>query len=223
MQELLQQIVLCLERGKVDAQAAYPADMAGQEGVDELTRRALADGVPAEAVLDMALIVGMDRVGVRFRDGEIFLPDVLLAARAMTAGMARLEPYFRSGEVAHKGTVLMGTVAGDLHDIGKKVVSMFFKGGGWKVVDLGVDAGADSFMEAIEEHDPAAAGLSALLTTTMPGMEDITRRIRIACPDVHVIVGGAPITRKFADRIGAQAYSPDPQGALDYLNRHCAR
>jgi len=135
--------------------------------------------------------------------------------------MKHLKPYFMSGEVKHKGKIVMGTVTGDLHDIGKKIVAMFFEGGGWEVIDLGVDVSAERFVQAIEEHKPLAVGLSALLTTTMVSMESITKEIKAKIPEVKVIIGGAPVTQDFADRIGADAYSPDPQGALDYLNATC--
>jgi len=222
MNGLLEKIALCVERGKVDVQSRYPPDMQGQDGTDELTRKALESGIPPGDILSKGLIVGMERVGEKFRVGEIYLPDVLMAAKSMTAGMGHLKPYFKSGQVKHKGKIVMGTVAGDLHDIGKRIVSMFFEGSGWEVIDCGVDIPAEKIIKVIEEHKPHAVGLSALLTTTMVSMESITREIKSKHPEVKVIVGGAPVTKKFADKIGADAYSPDPQGALDFLNAFCA-
>jgi len=218
MRELLERIALCVERGKVDANSPHPHDMKGQDGADELTKKALESRIPASEVLAKGLIAGMQTVGERFRDGEVYLPDVLMSAKSLTSAMKHLKPYFQSGEVKHKGKIVMGTVTGDLHDIGKKIVAMFFEGGGWEVIDLGVDVSTDKFIQAVEAHKPLAVGLSALLTTTMVSMESITREIKAKTPEVKVIIGGAPVTQDFADRIGADAYYPDPQGALDYLN-----
>lgn len=216
--EILERIAICVERGKVDAQSLHPPDMAGQDGADELTRRALETGLSPNDVLSKGLITGMHRVGEKFRNNEIYLPDVLMSAKSMTVSMKHLSPFFNSGVVKHKGRIVMGTVAGDLHDIGKKIVSMFFEGGGWEIIDLGVDVSAKKFIQAIKEYKPFAVGLSALLTTTMLSMESITREIKEKIAEIKVIVGGAPVTQDFADKIGADAYSPNPQGALDYLN-----
>jgi 5-methyltetrahydrofolate--homocysteine methyltransferase len=221
MEELLKQIADCVEQGKIDAASPYPPDMTGMDGADELTLKALDKGISPGQILSGALIPGMEHIGVKFRDNKVFLPDVLMAARAMAAAMNHLRPYFKSGEVKHKGVVLMGTVAGDLHDIGKKIVGMFFEGGGWEVIDLGVDVNTEKYLEAIKEHKPAAVGLSALLTTTMATMEVIAKEITSAFPEVRVLVGGAPVSQSFADKIGAHLYSPDPQGALDYINSNC--
>ncbi len=218
MNPLLERIALCVERGKVNMKSPYPPDLKGQEGADELARKALDEGLTAKQILSEGLMVGMQRIGVKFRDNKVFVPDVLMAAKAMNAAMEHLKPYFASGEVQRKGTVIMGTVKGDLHDIGKKLVSMIFEGGGWEVVDLGVDVPAEKFLKALQEHPKAAVGMSALLTTTMINMEGIVREIKKAHPNVKVMVGGAPLTQDFAAKIGADAYSPDPQGALDYLN-----
>ncbi len=221
MSTVLEKIAVCIERGKVDADSPHPPDLQGQKGADELTRKALDDGIPAGEILSDALIVAMQNVGERFSRCEIFIPDVLMAARAMKAAMTHLRPYFQSGEVKRRGTFVVGTVAGDLHDIGKNLVGMIFEGGGWEVVDLGVDVQGPKFIEAIKEHPGCAIGLSALLTTTMPSMESIVREIKLSHPDTRVIIGGAPITHDFAERIGADAYSPDPQGAVVFLNyRH---
>jgi 5-methyltetrahydrofolate--homocysteine methyltransferase len=136
----------------------------------------------------------------------------------MTAAMSHIRPYFTLGNVRYRGKLVLGTVAGDLHDIGKKIVGMFFEGGGWRVIDCGVDVTEERFLAAIREHEPDAVGLSALLTTTMVNMESIVKGIRGAYPSVRIIIGGAPVTQSFADRIGADFYSPDPQGALDRLS-----
>jgi 5-methyltetrahydrofolate--homocysteine methyltransferase len=216
--EILKRIALCVERGKVDTQSFHPPEMEGQDGTDELTRKALETGISPNDILTKGLIAGMQRAGEKFRDNTIYLPDVLMSAKSMSISMKHLSPFFNSGVIKHKGKIVMGTVAGDLHDIGKKIVAMFFEGGGWKIIDLGVDVSAEKFIHAIKEHRPFAVGLSALLTTTMISMESIAKEIKTEIPDAKVIIGGAPVTQDFADRIGADAYSSGPQDALDYLN-----
>jgi 5-methyltetrahydrofolate--homocysteine methyltransferase len=215
--EILSRIALCVERGKIDRNSPHPPDMKGLEGTDELTAQALESGLTPHEILSNSLIEGMKVVGERFRNNEIYLPDVLMSARAMNAAMEHLKPFFTSGNVHYKGRIILGTVAGDLHDIGKKIVGMFFEGGGWEVIDCGVDVSAPQFLQSIEDHAPDAVGLSALLPTTMVNMEEIVQRIKDRYPDIKIIVGGAPVTDNFADRIGADLYSPDPQGALDRL------
>jgi 5-methyltetrahydrofolate--homocysteine methyltransferase len=136
----------------------------------------------------------------------------------MDAAMEHIRPYFLSGDIERAGTIVLGTVAGDLHDIGKNIVGMFFQGGGWEVLDQGVDVPVDKFLDVIEKNPGCAVGLSTLLTTTMVNMAGIVERIKSAHPATKVIVGGAPVTQKFATDIGADAYFPDPQGAVMYLN-----
>lgn len=217
MNDIFQNIALCVERGKVDKNSPFPPEMTGKEGTDELVSTALETGFTPHEVLAKGLIVGMQRVGEKFRKNEIYLPDVLIAAKAMTVGMEHLRKFFTSGEIRHHGKIIIGTVAGDLHDIGKKIVGMFFEGGGWEVIDYGVDVSAEKFIQGIKEHKPQAVGLSALLTTTMLNMKDITSGIKSEYPEIKVLVGGAPVTLDFAEKIGADFYSPDPQGALEYL------
>lgn len=218
MTDILKQIASCIEKGIVDKTTSFPPEWAGRDGTDELTRAALAEGIAPREILKSGFIPGMDRVGEAFGRCEIYLPDVLMAAQAMTAGMECLKPYFQSGDVQHRGTILTATVTGDLHDIGKKIVGMFFEGAGWKVVDCGVDVSEERMLEAIRLHRPRAVGLSALLTTTMAGMESMVGRIKHVYPETWVMVGGAPVNSRFARRIGADVYSPDPQGAVKYLN-----
>jgi methanogenic corrinoid protein MtbC1 len=217
MPDLILQIATCVERGKINAAAPFPADLKGQSGADELTAQALSQGISPQEVLSKGLVVGMYNVGEKFRLNKVFIPDVLMSAKAMYAGMKHLRPFFTSGQVQRRGTFVVGTVAGDLHDIGKNLVAMIVEGGGWEVVDLGVDVSVDKFVKAVEKHPGCSVGLSTLLTTTMMNMEKITRELRATFSGIRVIVGGAPVTKEFADTIGS-AYSADPQGAVDFLN-----
>ena len=215
---LLEQIAICVERGKINAKSPYPPDLKGQEGADELTKRALDEGISPSDILNSGLMIGMQRIGIRFRDKKVFVPDVLIAAKAMNAAMVHLRPFFLSNAVRHKGTIVLGTVLGDLHDIGKNIVSMILEGGGWKVIDLGVDVPPEKFLVAIAEHKPQAIGLSALLTTTMVNMEQVVKKVKEVSQSVKIIIGGAPVTQSFSDQIGADGYFAEPQGALEYLN-----
>lgn len=217
MSEIIERIAQCIERGKVNATSPYPPDLKGQDGADELTGAALQMGIPASDVLAKGLVVGMNAIGRKFSENKVFVPDLLMASKAMQAAMKHLKPYFESGQAQHRGTFIVGTVQGDLHDIGKNLVSMVMEGGGWEVIDLGVDVSAEKFLNALKDHPKAVVGLSALLTTTMVNMEKTVAAIRSQSPDTVVIVGGAPLTSEFAKKIGANAYFPDPQGALDFL------
>ncbi|MGE5124765.1 MAG: B12-binding domain-containing protein [Betaproteobacteria bacterium] len=217
MSDILQRLSLCVEAGKANAKSAYPPQLKGQPGADELCQEALAAGVRPTDVLEQALVPAMARIGEKFSRGEAFVPEMLLAARAMTAAMAHLRPYFASGEVKRRGVFVIGTVAGDLHDIGKNIVAMVVEGGGWEVVDLGVDVKTEKVLEAVARHPGCVVGLSALLTTTMVNMEKTVREIKARHPGTLVLVGGAPVTREFCEKIGASHYSPDPQGAVEYL------
>ncbi len=159
----------------------------------------------------------MARIGEKFGQGKAFVPEMLLAARAMTAAMAHLKPFFASGQVKRRGTFVVGTVAGDLHDIGKNIVAMMVEGAGWEVVDLGVDVKAERFLEEMEKRPGAVVGLSALLTTTMVNMEKIVADIKAKHPQAQILVGGAPVSHEFCKKIGASFYSSDPQGAVEHL------
>jgi 5-methyltetrahydrofolate--homocysteine methyltransferase len=217
MSDILKQITMCIERGKVNATSPYPPDLKGQDGADELVAKALATNIPASDILEKALIIGMGNIGQKFSKNQVFVPDLLMAAKAMSAAMKHLRPYFESGEAKHRGTFLIGTVQGDLHDIGKNLVAMVMEGGGWQVVDLGVDVSSDKFLQAVTENPGCVVGLSALLTTTMVNMEKTVKLIKEQYPTTKIIVGGAPLTDAFAKKIGADAYSADPQSALNWL------
>jgi len=192
--------------------------MKGQDGADEYARQALESGIPAGRILEEGLVPGMARVGVKFRENKIFVPQVLMSAKAMSTAMVHLKPFFSSGEVERKGQFIIGTVAGDLHDIGKNLVSMMVEGSGWEVIDLGVDVPSAKFMETLNNHPNAIVGLSAMLTTTMVNMNSIVRDIRAKHPKQRIIIGGAPLNDNFRKEIGADFYSPDPQGAIEYIN-----
>lgn len=217
MQELLEQLAICIERGKVDKNSPYPPDMKDQEGASEITAKLLEEGVSADDILKKSLMVGMNIVGDRFAQGKAFIPDLLIAAKAMNAAMAHLKPYFESGEAKHRGTMILGTVSGDLHDIGKNIVRMVLEGDGWKVVDLGVDVGTEKFLAALQENPDAHVGMSALLTTTMINMEASVKAIKEKNSDTKVFVGGAPLSKEFNDKIGADGYFPDPHTFAKYL------
>lgn len=221
MNEILEALTRCVERGKVNIKSPYPPDMKGQDGAGELARKALDAGIPPEDILSKALVIGMQHVGERFRNKEIFVPDVLMAAKAMSAAMEHLKPFFKSDALKHRGTIVIGTVLGDLHDIGKKLVAMVIEGAGWEVVDLGTDVSPEKFLKAVDEHPGCVVGLSALLTTTMVNMESTVKHLKSKHPSVKVIIGGAPVTDEFASKIGADGYSPDPQGAVEFLNSRC--
>ena len=222
MEELLKQIATCCERGKVNKDAPYPPDLRGQDGVKELVAQALSQGVNPNDLLTQGLMPGMAVVGKKFSANEVFVPDLLMAAKAMASGMEQLKPFFESGEAKHKGVFVVGTVQGDLHDIGKNLVRMMMEGAGWQVIDLGVDAAPEKFIAALDANPNAVVGLSALLTTTMVNMEKTVKMLKEKHPNTVVCVGGAPLTQEFCDKIGADAYAPDPQGIIDWLNAHAA-
>ena len=192
-------------------ETAYALITGDQHAVDRLTRQALDAGFEANTVLDDGLIAGMAIVGVKFRDNIIFVPEVLVAARAMKAGMAHLEPILSASGIEPVGTVIMGTVRGDLHDIGKNLCIMMLRGSGFVVHDLGVDTKPDEFIDAVVEHDAKVLGMSALLTTTMPNMgKTIDAFEEAGLRDmVKIMVGGAPVTQEFADDMGADGYGKD--------------
>jgi 5-methyltetrahydrofolate--homocysteine methyltransferase len=216
MNEFVERIGHCIERGKVNKASPYPADMQGQEGSDELTRQALDSGVGPDAVL-LACNQGMKRIGERFSKNEVFVPELLMAAKAMNAVMAHLKPFFQSGSVKAKGRFVIGTVAGDLHDIGKNLVAMVVEGNGWEVIDLGVDVKPAKFLDAVKAAPGCTVGLSALLTTTMANMAKTVQEIKALSPATKVIVGGAPLSAEAAQKMGADGYAPDPQGAVAFL------
>ena len=196
---------------------AYSLITGDNDSVDVLTKKSLENGISANEILDDGLLNGMAIVGVKFRDNVIFVPEVLISARAMKAGMAHIEPILSESGIEPQGTVLIGTVKGDLHDIGKNLCIMMLRGAGFTVHDLGVDTSPEDFADGFEEFEPDVVGMSALLTTTMPNMgrtiqyfEDMGLR-----DEVRMMVGGAPVTQEFADEMGADAYGESAVDAVD--------
>ena len=222
MNELLLKLAECIEFGKINLASPYPPQMKGQDGADEITRQALEQGVLPQEILIHGLMPGMERIGLKFRENKVFVPQVLMSAKAMSTALVHLKPHFLSGAAKQKGTFIIGTVLGDLHDIGKNLVGMMVEGNGYKVVDLGTDVSSEKFIEAVKENPEAVVGLSALLTTTMVNMEKITRDIKESMPGTLVTIGGAPVNKDFCLKIGADNYSADPQGVVEYLNSKIA-
>ncbi len=222
MEDLLTKLSECIEFGKINMASPYPPQMKGQDGADEITRMALEQGVNPQDILSKGLMPGMERIGVKFRENKVFVPQVLMSAKAMSTAMIHLKPHFLSGAAKQKGTFIIGTVLGDLHDIGKNLVSMMVEGNGYKVIDLGTDVSSDKFIAAVKENPEAVVGLSALLTTTMVNMEKIAKEIKDAVPGTLVTIGGAPVNSDFCQKIGADYYSPDPQGVVEFLNARVA-
>jgi len=218
----IDQISECVEYGKVNLVSPYPPQMKGQPGADELTRQALEEGVTPGDILNLALVPAMNRVGQKYTENKIFVPQMLLSAKAMSSSMAHLKPFFQSGEVKRKGVVIMGTVMGDLHDIGKNLCCMMVEGAGWEVIDLGVDVKPEKFIASLDTYPQAIVGLSALLTTTMVNMASIITSLRQKYPETKVIVGGAPVNSDFAKKIEANGYGKDPQELIMWLNENVA-
>jgi 5-methyltetrahydrofolate--homocysteine methyltransferase len=181
----------------------------------DLVQKELGIGTDVQSILKEGLIAPMDEVGRLFSEGDLFLPEMARAAQAMKAGMAVLRPLLTESQAKPKGTIVLGTVKGDLHDIGKNLVAIMLEGGGFKVVDLGVDQDSDNFYKAALENKADIVGLSALLTTTMPAMKATVAFLKENAPRVKIIVGGAPVTEKFAAQIGADGYSDDAPGAVE--------
>ncbi|MCK4241010.1 MAG: corrinoid protein [Candidatus Atribacteria bacterium] len=200
----LNDISEALQKGKTDK-------------VSDLVKQALSENITPKKILEEGLIQGMSIIGEKFKKNEVYVPEVLIAARAMHAGMDVLKPKLTETGVKNIGKVVMGTVKGDLHDIGKNLVEMMLEGAGFEVIDLGTDISTDKFVEAVKEHQPNIIGMSALLTTTMVNMVEVIKALDVARlrDKVKIMVGGAPITQNYADQIGADGYSPDASSAVD--------
>jgi len=186
-----------------------------QNAAVEITKAALDEGTEAKRVLNDGLIAGMDVVGARFKKNEVYIPEVLISARAMKMAMEILEPELVKAGVQPIGRFLIGTVQGDLHDIGKNLVAMMLKGAGFQVTDIGIDVPAEKFIEQAKTSGAELVGMSALLTTTMPAMEKTLKAMKEAGVSAKIMVGGAPVTQGYADKIGADGYAPDAASAVD--------
>jgi 5-methyltetrahydrofolate--homocysteine methyltransferase len=187
----------------------------------EITQKLVSGGVSAIDILNEGLVPGMEVVGRQFKANEMYIPEVLIAARAMHAAMDIIKPMLSASGAKMKGTVVIGTVQGDLHDIGKNLVGMMLEGGGYTVVDLGTDIPPEKYVEAVKKNNAKLIGLSALLTTTMTVMKDVIVALKAdkATSDTKVMVGGAPLTQEYADSIGAAGYAPDASGAVDLASK----
>ena len=216
------EIIRLYAKSRPDLQEIAAAIIKGDHATsDRMTVEALEDGIEALEIMDDGLIAGMAIVGVKFRENFIFVPEVLSCARAMKAGMKHIEPILSASDIEPVGRVIMGTVKGDLHDIGKNLCIMMLRGAGFEVIDLGVDTSPDAFIAAVEEHGAYIVGMSALLTTTMPNM-GVTIEAFIDADmrdDVMFMVGGAPVTEQFADEMGADAYGDNAMECVDVAKR----
>lgn len=219
MHDYAERIATCIARGKVSRSSWYPPEMKDQDGADEIAADALKNGIQPEVLLE-GCMQGMDRIGKEFGEKKAHVTNLVISGAAMSAVLKHIKPFLQSGEVKRKGKFVIGTVSGDLHDIGKNLVSMMITGGGFEVIDLGVDVATNKFLAALAQHPGCFVGLSALLTTTMPNMENSVRTIKEAYPDTKVLIGGGPITHDFCARIGADFYSPNPHDAVEYLKRN---
>jgi 5-methyltetrahydrofolate--homocysteine methyltransferase len=195
------------------SQSVIKGDM---QGAADLTEKALTEGIDPQEILDKGLIAAMDIVGQRFADGAMFVPQMLRSAKTMQNCVAVLKPHFQDGGIKTKGKIIMGTVKGDLHDIGKNLVAMMLEGAGFQVVDLGVDVAPDAYVSALESEQAQVVGMSALLSTTMPAMAQTIDALKAAGKrdGVKVMIGGAPVTAEYASDIGADCYAPDAGSAV---------
>jgi len=194
------------------------------DDMPDKTNQAVEEGLEATEILNNGLMPGMDHVGVEFKAGNMFVPEVLRSAKAMQASMNIIRPMLAETGAETKGTVLLGTVAGDLHDIGKNLVGMMCEGAGFEIVDLGKDVEPETFVEAVKEHQPQILGMSALLTTTMRAMERTIKALEEAGvrDTVKIMIGGAPVTQTFADDIGADGYAANAASASEIAKRFAA-
>ncbi|UCD06136.1 MAG: corrinoid protein [candidate division WOR-3 bacterium] len=206
--DLLKQIAMALQCGDSD-------------GIGELLQQALDNKLAPKEILDRGLIAGMNVVGDRYKKHEIFLPEVLLAAKAMHMGMEKLKPLFLKDEVVARGRIVIGTVQGDIHDIGKNLVAIMLSGAGFEVIDLGKDVPPKKFIETAIEHNAKVIGMSALLTTTMPIMKKVVEGLKEKGLDgkIRTVIGGAPVSNEFAAQIGADGYGYDSVQAVDCIRK----
>lgn len=210
MNEILNEISEWLQKGRAPK-------------VKAAVTKALEEGIPASEILENGLLAGMDIIGQKFKNNEVFVPEVLVAARAMNRGVEILRPYLVEDGVETKGTVILGTVKGDMHDIGKNLVRMMMEGKGLEVIDIGVDVPTESFLDAAREHNAKLICCSALLTTTMGEMKNVVDAVKASEMNgkVKIMIGGAPITQTFCEQIGADCYTPDAASAAEAALKFC--
>ena len=204
--DILEEIAIGVEKGD-------------SSSVQALTDKALTQNISVGEILNNGLVAGMDVIGEKFKNNEVFIPEVLISAKAMKAGMELIKPLLAKANVESKGKVVIGTVKGDLHDIGKRIVAMLLEGAGFEVTDLGVDVSKEKFLEFVEKERADILGMSALLTTTMTYMKEVIEAVENANlkQDVRVIIGGAPVTHSYAEEIKADGYAPDAASAVDLV------
>ena len=211
---LLEEIKENVVRGHINKDSNYPPDLKGKSGVEDLVEEAISQNLDVGEILHNGLIGGMDIVGEKFSNGEYFVPEMLFSAKAMKSGLKLLRPHLVEEKISTLGTIIIGTVEGDMHDIGKNLVSMMLEGGGFEVVDLGVNTSVEKFIAALQEHPDAIIGMSALLTITMEKMRDVIDAIEAKGLNNKIFIGGAPVTERYAEEIGAHGYAPDASRAV---------
>lgn len=206
-------------RGHIDINAKYPPDLREKPGVKDLVQKAVDEQISVSKILKEGLIAGMEIVGKKFTEGEYFVPDMLLSAQAMKSGMQILEPLLKGDDNKKLGTVIIGTVKGDMHDIGKNLVRMMLEGGGFEVIDLGINTPPEKFIEKAKEYPRAIIGMSALLTTTMENMRTSIKALRDNGLENKVIIGGAATSQKFADEINADGFTRDAAQSVQLVKK----
>jgi 5-methyltetrahydrofolate--homocysteine methyltransferase len=211
---LLDEIKESVVRGHINKDSNYPPDLMGKAGVEELVERALNENLDVGEILHHGLISGMQIVGEKFSNGDYFVPEMLFSAKTMKSGLKLLKPYLVSQNISTLGTIVIGTVEGDMHDIGKNLVGMMLEGGGFEVIDLGVNTSVKKFISAVEKYPDALVGMSALLTITMEKMRGVIEAFRARGFKNKIFIGGAPVTERFAEEIGADGYAPDASRAV---------
>ena len=211
---LIDEIKEMVIRGHINSASRYPVEYDGKPGVEELVRKAIDNSIPVDDILKKGLVTGMDVVGEKFSRGEYFVPEMMFSAKAMKAGVALLKPLLVDEEAHSLGTVILGTVQGDMHDIGKNLVAMMLEGAGFKIIDLGINITPEVFLKAAKENPQALVGMSALLTVTMQKMRDVVNKLRAEQLPNKIIIGGAPVSRQYAREIGADGYAADASAAV---------
>lgn len=200
--------------GHINMESKYPQTLAGKPGVVEVVRKAIDENLPIEDILHKGLVSGMDVVGEKFTNGEYFVPEMMFSAKAMKAGLKLLRPLMVDDSGLSTGTVIIGTIQGDMHDIGKNLVAMMLEGAGFEIIDLGVNTTGEKFLEYAQNHPDALIGMSALLTITMENMRNVVELFNSHGLKNKIFIGGAPVTQKFADDIGAHGFAPDASTAV---------